>query len=154
MTLINSVVSPCRCLVQTTTSSLHLFVCCLFYQFYNSSRLLKHKRFVFIGVCVLFIVLLQNGINTLVTVLPFSHYHCLPVANYFFKPVLHIIQHIAGPCNVTNDINVNDFRELLISGDSGSHAILNVICGIGFLRVNKLQRHKTKLCAQGFYNTL
>jgi len=85
---------------------------------------------------------LQNGINTLVTVSPFSHYHCLPVAYYFFKPVPHIIQHIAGPCDVTNDINGNDFPELLISGDSGSHSVFNVMCGIGFLRVDKLQRQR------------
>ena len=88
------------------------------------SMMLKHKRFVFIGVCVLLIVL-QNGINTLVTVSPFSHYHCLPVANYFLKPVPHIMQH-NGLCDGTNDIYVNDFPELLISGDSGSHAFFVV----------------------------
>jgi len=97
---------------------------------------LKQNRYVFICVSLLCIVYSQEGINTLVTVLHFYHYHCQSVANYFFKPVPHIIQHIAGPCDVTNDINVNDFRELLISGDSGSHAIFNVMCRLGFLRIN------------------
>jgi len=103
---------------------------------------LKQNRFVFIGVSVLCIVYSQNNINTLVTVLHFYHYHCQQVANYFFKPVPHIIQHIAGLCDVTNDINVNDFPELLIGGDSGSHAIFNVMCALGFLRINKLQRQR------------
>jgi len=80
---------------------------------------LKQNRFVFIRVSVLCIVYSQNGINTLVTVLHFYHYHCQQVANYFFKPVPNIIQHIAGLCDVTNGINVNDFPELLIGGDSG-----------------------------------
>ena len=105
-------------------------------------------------VCLLVIVLLQNGIKTLVTVSHCYHYHCLPVANCFFKPVPHIIQHIAGPCDVIIDINVNDRPKLLISGDNWSHAIFKVMRGIGFLRVNKMQRHRTKVCARFSQNII